>query len=188
MIVNGIRGCCRDLSCSELDSGDSDTPALSYYSYTRTRTRTSFRLPSYTPLPTATNGDVYGYYTYTWTYYYYYYFITTIRPSLTAPTSTERTTTTTVSVYASNSAEASGQFDSLTLAASVPTAVTAPGYEDVATPTSAPTSTPTPTGSSGVRSGGEASRAVMGFELGGFGTVLLAGGFGVGIGVLAVWI
>ncbi len=209
VILNGVPGCCKDLSCTEFGSGGAVSALTSFtitpISFTPISV-TPITIPSFTPLtfpsitlPTpvvrpATDRVHYSYFTTTWTWYYYSYFITTFPPSIQTPTSTRVTTSTTLSAYATDSSDAKIQFESITLAAAVPTAVTAPGF-------TAKTATLTATSSTATapRAGGTASNtSILGFSGGtasagarsmsGFATLLLGSCLGLGIGSLVVWL
>ena len=151
MILDGVQGCCRDLSCTEFEY-ESETATSTVPSVTTTPisiTPISITPISFTPISfTRTH---YSYFYFTWTFYYYTYFWTTIPPSFTTSTSTEVTSRTTLSVYATDTADANSQFESITAAATVPTAVTASGFASegaALTSTSRPTSTLRPTSTS----------------------------------------
>ena len=148
-------------------------------------------------LPTPVGADhssSYSYYTTTWIWYYYTYFLTTIPPSFTRPTSTEVTTTlTTFSVYATDIADADSQFDSVTAAVTLPTAVTAPAYASAAASPSSSSSSAFSVGglSTGTASSGNSGAAASGGVKGdgGFGMLLLLGScLAIGIGFFAIWL
>ena len=143
---------------------------------------------------TAAATSDYSYFTTTWTWYYYTYFLTTVPPSLTSPTSTEVTTSTTLSVYATGAVEADIQFEYITAAAAMPTAITAPGYtSDVAALTATRSSTSVAKAggvSTNIASSGSSVVAASGgMKIDGSLEMLLLGScLGIGIGLLAVWL
>ena len=120
--------------------------------------------------------------------------MTTVPPSFTSPTSTEVTTHTTLSVYATDAAEADLQFEDITAAAAVPTAITAPGFtSDVAALTATRSSTSAPkaggAGANTATSGSSTVAASGGMKIDGSLEILLLGScLGIGIGLLAVWL
>lgn len=198
VILKGVQGCCQDLSCTEFGSGVAGpAPSLTF---------TPISIPSFTPLtlpsitlptlvvPTATDRVHYSYFTTTWTWYYYTYFITTFPPSIRTPTSTQVTTSTTFSVYATDSSDAKIQFDSITLSAAVPTAITAPGFTANVATLTAPSSTATASKAGGTPSntsivafsGGPQSAGVK--SLDGFATLPLSSCLGLGVGLLVLWL
>ena len=213
MIVHGVRGCCVDLDCTEIDS-DGAVPTVPTLTYTpisltlpsipsNTFTPISITPISITPvsipkitLPTpvgAGYSSSYSYYTTTWVWYYYTYFLTTIPPSHTSPTSSEVTTTlTTFSVYATGFVDANSQFDSITAAVTLPTALTAPGYANglaalTATSSSATAFRAGGTSGSTASSGNSVAAASGGVRGdGGFGMLLLGSCLAIGTGLLAV--
>jgi len=126
--------------------------------------------------------------------------MTVIRVTLTTPTSTRDSTTVTFSVYATDSADASDQFKSITGDIPVQSAFTAPGFTNAVVTASSASSSASPVGVGGVGGGsvptsvssssgdsaGAASAAVKSQSSIG---VLLAGcGLGLGVGLLAMWL
>ena len=99
-----------------------------------------------------------------------------------------------LSVYASNTADAASQFNSISSAVSFPSAVTDPGYTSSLAISTAVLTGATPTHFSGggatVVAGGAASGGVKGVEMGvrGLGGVLVMGCVGLITGVLMLWL
>ncbi|KAL2053881.1 hypothetical protein ABVK25_005810 [Lepraria finkii] len=145
VIVDGVQGCCADYDCSSFSSGGGGGTATSSLTAVRSST---FTPTSFTPIsstdisitsksfPSITIPSItvstapaanYIYYTTTFTWYFYRYYITFIAPSR-IPTSSRTYTTKILSVYASNTADAASQFNSISSAVSFPSAFTDPGY------------------------------------------------------------
>ena len=187
VVLNGIQGCCKDLSCSEFDedigggtygSETTESPtsvseaSVPLPSYTITPfsitpiaipslSSITFSFPSVTfpfVAPSISNAD-YRYYTTTITWYYYYFYISTFLRS-SEPTSDYTSTTTTLSVYASARSQASSIFASLSADITFPSSVTAPGYSAAAPTATASAFSGEFTGASGARRKAERSWAV----------------------------
>ena len=208
VILDGVQGCCVDYDCNSFSGGIGGAaapsiPSITVPSFTFTPisiTPISFTDISITPLtfPSITVPSItvpsslaidYIYYTTTITYYFYSYYITTIAPSR-IPTSSRTSTTQRVSVYASGTADATSQFQSLSsrLSDSFPSAVTQPGYtSSLSNPTTGLT-TDTFGGSTAAAGGAVSAGVRLAGGLGGNWVLWVMGCVGLASGVLMVWL
>ena len=171
---------------------------------------TPISLPSITVPTGAVGGDLhYSYYTSTWTFYFYTFFLTTIPVSTTKTTSSRVTTTTELTAYATDTADADEQFGSITAdyasitaAISIPTSLGGGGAANTGTTSplragggSAPTGSAGSGASSGGSASGDSSGSSSGAASGGTGITdqlsrsMMFSILGIiGVGVLALWL
>ena len=210
VVLRGVRGCCRDLACSEfdndIDDGGSDgttrsisipsisIPSISIPSFSISSIGSITIPPISIPTFSAPVGVSFSYYTTTITWYYYTFFITTLATT-TTPTSTRTSTTTTLSVYASARADANSIFRSLTSAVDFPSSVTAADYNTnftASSSTEGATSTAiasatggsAATGGSNAGGGGASKAAKMGGEMSLGVLVMVVVGLGSGVAMM----